>query len=207
MKTKNDKKKFRWVLFLNGACLLLISFWFNFATIDYNASETSFPFSGSGWFFLSLMFTIPTASLFAILFCFIAKKSDKLAWVLMLTVSSLLIFYAVKNAMPKNQLSMIIGQEAVEKVKIEKLYIGDSFNDGIFAYGILLDGKELISLIKKYRQIELKKITELEFHNRFLYFKKYKFPAEGYIFLDDYGSFYLSPKDNRLYFSWHSRSH
>ena len=198
------KKKFTGLL-LTGTCLFLIGFWFESSTIHYKASKTIFPFRTAGWFVIGFIFTASISCGISMLFCLIAKKLPKLAWFLMFIVSALFIFYAVNSSLPQKQLVRIIGKEATEKMKLEELYIGDSFNDGMFAYGVLSGNEKSMAMIKKHRHIEYKISIPLQGYDMFRYFKERRFPETGNIYSDDHGSFYIPPGENKIYFSWHSR--
>lgn len=205
VKSEKVKKKFTGLL-LTGTCLFLIGFWFESSTIHYKASETIFPFKTAGWFVIGFIFTASISCGISMLFCLIAKKLHKLAWFLMLIVSGLFIFYAVDSSLPQKQLTMIIGKEATEKMKLEELYIGDSFNDGTFAYGILAGNEKSMAIIKKHRPLEYKISIPLQGYDMFRYFKNREFPETGNIYSDAHGAFYIFPEENKIYFSWHSRN-
>ena len=204
VKSEKVKNKFTGLL-LTGTCLFLIGFWFESSAIYYKASETIFPFRTAGWFVIGFIFTASISCGISMLFCLIARKLHKLAWFLMLIVSGLFIFYAINSSLPQKQLAKIIGKGATDKMKLEELYIGDSFNDGTFAYGVLSGNEKSMAMIKKHRPLEHRISIPLQGYDMFRYFKDRKFPETGNIYSDAHGAFYIFPEENKIYFSWHSR--
>jgi hypothetical protein len=198
-------KKFAWGLFATGTCLFIVAFWFGTSMVCYKASETVFPLRTAGWFVIGSVSMVLISGGFAAVFCFIAKKFYKTAWLFMLIVSGLFIFKSVDSALPKNKLACIIGEDAVDSVTIEEFYTGDSFNDGIFAYGILHGDQKTMTLIKKYRSLQYNPSVPSRIYNLGHYFKGHKLPETGDRYSDARGYFFVSPQNNRIYFFWHSR--
>lgn len=206
IEVKKTAKKFTWGLFLTGTFLFLTGIWFAMSMSYYKASETIFPFRTAGWFILGFMFVSLFAGGISAVFCLIARKFRKTAWVLMLIVSVLFIYKAVIYALPYNRITEIVGEKAAGEIKLEEFYTGDSFNDGIYQYGIIAGNESTMDLIKKYRPLEHEKSVSLLRYMMFRYFKNHSFPLTGDIYsnADKNRYFYVSPGENKIYFFEHS---
>lgn len=198
IETEKPEKKFTWGLFITGGVLFLIGMWFGMSTLHYKASESVFPFRTAGWFVIGFLFSDFAAGLFSGIFCLIAMKLHKTAWILMLIASSVFIYFSVNSALPYSRMANIIGKNAAGKVKLEELHTGDSFNDGEWAYGIMSGN---MNLITEYRVLK----HEISIPHPNFIFKDYKLPETGDIYSDNHGYFYVSPENNKIYFYWHSR--
>ena len=198
--TEKPEKKFTWGLFITGGVLFLIGMWFGMSTLHYKASESVFPFRTAGWFVIGFPFFALAACGFSAVFCLIAQKVHKTAWILMLIASSLFLLRTVNSALPYNQLAKITGEELAGKLKLEEFYKGDSFNDGEFAYGIICGNESTMKLITEHKVLEHKISVPIQF----TFFKNHKLPETGDIYSDSHGYFYVSHESNKIYFYWHS---
>ena len=175
------------------------------AIVRYEESVTVFPFVTHGWFIFSFVFIFAVSAAYSAAFCFASRWiGQKLAWLLMLSVSFVLISLAVRSALPSRRIRAVIGEEASRLSKVEQLHIIDSFSDGLTYVGIIAGPEEAIDAISRYRPLKQEagsyRLLELQW-----YFEGHNLPDSGLVYYDDHGCFYYQAESRKIYFYYKNR--
>lgn len=117
------------------------------ADLDYQRGSL-FPFCTAGWFFFGQPFAIPIFCCVAWVVDFLYERWPRLVGLLVATSAALLLGTTISDALPREQLSRLIGPKLVEHAEIETLRATDSFGDGIHYEGTLLIGPEFTKLLQ-----------------------------------------------------------